>query len=87
MNRRLYLLNQLRKQSSDIKCPTELFMGLVIARFQYALPEFTGQLPASDINRINAIFAKGFKWCLTTKLFKDDDIIERSDEQLFRANP
>ena len=28
------------------------------ARFQYALPSFEGQLTASDINRIAAIFAK-----------------------------
>ena len=60
-------------------------MGLVIARFQYALPAYAGQITASDINRIYAVYAKGFKWRLTTKLFKADDIIEHSDKQLFRA--
>ena len=33
-------------------------MELVVARFQYALPAFEGQLTVSDINRIDAIFAK-----------------------------
>ena len=61
MSLRLYLLNQLRKQGLDIKCPTELFVRLIIARFQYALPAFAGQLTISDINRIDAIFAKWFK--------------------------
>ena len=81
MNQRLYLLNQLWKQRLDIKC----LAILVIARFQYALPAFAGQLTISDINRINSIFAKRFKWRLTTKLFKANDIIEHWDKQLFRA--
>ena len=48
------------------KCLTELFVGLVIAQFQYALPAFAS---VSDINSIHAIFAKVFKWRLKTKLF------------------
>ena len=61
MNQRLYLLNQLRKQGVDIKCLTELFVGQFIVRFQHALSTFAEQLTASGINRIDAIFAKGFK--------------------------
>ena len=60
-------------------------MGLVISQFQYVLLAFVGQITVSDINRINAIFAKAFKWCLTTTLFKADDIIEHFDILLFRA--
>ena len=60
-------------------------MGLVIVRFQYALPAYAGQITVSDINRIDAIFAKGFKWHLRTKLFKCDDIIKHSDKRLFCA--
>ena len=79
------MLNYLRKQGLDIKCLIELVAGLVIARFRYALPVFAGQLTVSDINRIDAISSKGFKWYLTTKLFNADDLIEHSDKQLFRA--
>ena len=53
-------------------------MGLVVARFQYALPAFAGQLTVFDMNRIDTIFAKRFKWRLTRKLFKADNI-EHSD--------
>ena len=81
MSQILYFLNQLRQQGLNIKCPTELFVGLDIARFQYALPAFAGQLIASDINRIDVIFATGFKWRSTTKLFKADDINEHSDKR------
>ena len=42
MNQRLYLLNQLRKQGLDIRGLTQIFMGLVVARFQYALPAIAG---------------------------------------------
>ena len=85
MSQRLYLLNQLRKLGLDIKCLTELFVGLVIARFRYVLSAFAGQLNIYENNRIDVIFAKGFKWRLTTKVFTADDIIKHSDEQLFRA--
>ena len=60
-------------------------MGLSFLPFHYALSPFAEELHVSDDNRINAIFAKGFKWRLTTKFFKADDIIEHSDKQLFRA--
>ena len=85
LNQRLYLLNQLRKQGLDIRCLAELFVELVIAQFQYALRAFAGQLTVSDINGIDIIFAMGFKWCLTIKLFKADDISEHSDKQLYHA--
>ena len=55
-----------------------------MARYQYALPAFAVQL-TPDINRIDAIFAKGFKWRLNTKLCEADDITEYSVKQLFRA--
>ena len=44
MNRRLHLLNQLRKQGLDIRGLTQIFMGLVLARFHYALPAIAGQI-------------------------------------------
>ena len=42
MSQRLHV-KLIDKKSLDIKCHTELFVGLVIARFQYALPAFAGQ--------------------------------------------
>ena len=74
MNQRPYSLNQFTKQSIDIKCLTQLSVGLVIALFQYALPAYAGQLTASDINRNDAVFAVWFKWRLTTILCNAADV-------------
>ena len=38
----------------------------------------------SDMRKVVQYLPMGFKWRLTTKLFKADDIIEHSDKQLFR---
>ena len=44
MNKPLYLLNQLRKQGFDIRGLAQIFMGLVVARFHYALLAIAGQI-------------------------------------------
>ena len=36
LNQRLSLLNQLRKQGLDVSKLTQVFMALVVGRFQYA---------------------------------------------------
>ena len=61
MNQRIYLLNQLRKQRLNIRGLTQLFMGLVVARFQYALPTIAGQISVNDLNRIDVVFCKSFQ--------------------------
>ena len=66
MNQRLYLLSQLRKQRLDISGLTQIFMGLVVARFHYALPAIAGQISMNDLHRIDAVFAKAFRWQLTS---------------------
>ena len=46
LNQRLYLLNQLRKQGLNVSGLTQVFMAIVLARFQYALPALAVQLSA-----------------------------------------
>ena len=60
MNQRLYLLNQSRKQGLDIHGLVQIFMGLVVARLQYALPAIAGQILVDDLKRVNAL-AKAFR--------------------------
>ena len=48
----------------DIRGLTQIFMGLVVARFQYALPAITGQILVDDLN-IDDVFAKAFRWWRT----------------------
>ena len=37
---------------------TQVFMALVVARFQYALPALDGQLSADDLHEVDAVFTK-----------------------------
>ena len=82
---RLYLLNQLRKQGFDIRGLPQIFMGLVVARSHYALPAIAGQILVNDLNRINAVFAKAFRWQLTSIVPSAADIIDNADKKLFHS--
>ena len=61
LNQHLYLLNQLRKQGLNISGLNQvfiMFMALVVARFQYALPALTDQHSAHDLHKVDAVFSK-----------------------------
>ena len=58
LNQRLYLLNQLRRQGLNVSGFTQVFMALVVARFQYALPALAGQLSVDDLRKVDAVFSK-----------------------------
>ena len=72
MNQRL--LNQSRKQGLDIR-GLVIFMGLVIARLQYALPAIAGQILVDDIKRVN-VLAKAFRWQLTSIVPSAADMVD-----------
>ena len=55
MNQEIIPVNQLRKQWFDIRGLTEVFMGLVVVCFQYALPAIAGQILVNDLNIIDAV--------------------------------
>ena len=85
LNQRLYLLNQLRKQELNVGGLTQVFMALIVARFQYALPALAGQLSADDLHKVDAVFSKARRWQLTSHTSNSADLIEQCDKQLFRA--
>ena len=58
LNQRLYLLNQLRKQELNVSGLTQVFMALVVARFQYALPALAGQFSADDLRKLTLYLIK-----------------------------
>ena len=66
LNQRLYLLNQLRKLGLNVSGLTQVFIALVVARFQYALPALVGQLLADDLHKVDAVFNKARSWQLTS---------------------
>ena len=85
LNQRLHLLNQLRKQGLNVSGLTQIFMALVVARFQYALPALTGQLSANDLRKVDAVFNKAWRWQLTSHTPYPAVLIEQCDKHLFLA--
>ena len=85
MNQRLYLLNQLRKQGLNVGGLTQVFMAIVVARFQYALPALAGQLSPDDLHKVDAVFNKARRWQLTSHTHYSADLIEQCDKHLFRV--
>ena len=57
LNKRLCLINQLRKQGFNVSGLTQVFMPLMVARFQYSLPALAGQLSSDDLHK-DAVFTK-----------------------------
>ena len=84
LNHRLYLLNQLRKQGLNVSGLTQVFMALVVARFQYVLPSLAGQLSADDLLKVDAVFNKAERWQLTSRTPYSADLIEQCGKHLFR---
>ena len=85
LNQRLYLLNQLRKQELNFSGLTQVFMTLVVARSQYALPALAAQLSADDLRKVDAVFNKARRWQLTSHTPYSADLIEQCDKHLCRA--
>ena len=85
LNQRLYLLNQLCKRLLNVSGLTQVFMALVVAMFQCALPALAGQLSADDRRKVYAVFNKARRWQLTSHISYSVDLIEQCDKHLFRA--
>ena len=60
-------------------------MGLVVARFQYALPAIAGQISVNDLHRVDAVFSKAFWWQLTSIVPSEADIVDNADKKLFHS--
>ena len=85
LSERLYILNQLRRQEFNISGLTQVFMALVVARFQYVLPALAGQLSSDDLRKADAVFSKARRWQLTLHTSNSADLIKQCDKHLFRA--
>ena len=77
LNQHLYLLNQLRKQGINVSGLTQVFMALVVARFQYSLPALAGQLSADDLHKVDAVFSKIRRWQPQSHTPYSADLIEK----------
>ena len=84
VTQRFYLLSQLKSQGLSINVLNILFHALIVSRIVYALPAFSGFLSEYNRSRINSIFKKGRKWRITDLSFNIEELIESSDQDLFR---
>ena len=84
-NQRSYLLNQLCTQGLNVSGLTQVFMALVVPRFQYTLPELVGQLSTDDLRKVDAVFINARRWQLISHTPYSADLIEQCDKHLFRA--
>ena len=81
----VYLFHQLRKQRLNVSGLNQVFMALVVARFQYTLPALAGQLSADNLRKVDAVFNKARRWQLTSHTLYSADLIEQCDKHLFRV--
>ena len=84
VNRRLYLINQLRKQGLSVKAREVVFHSLIVSRLLYALPAFAGFLSCADIARFNAVFRKSVRWGILDRLFDFDELTAVTQNRLFK---
>ena len=61
LNQHLYLLNELHKLRLNSSGLTQVFMALVVARFQCSLPVLTSLLSADDLQKVDAVFNKAHR--------------------------
>jgi hypothetical protein len=85
-NQRLYLLIQLKKQGLGVDQCDIILQAIVLSRIRYALPVFFRFLTVDMLNRINAIFRKAKKWCLTNTVYTIDNIAEQMQMDLFQTS-
>ena len=55
-------------------------MGLVVARFQYAVHVIAGEISVNDFSRIDTVFSKAFMWQLTSIVPSAADIVDNADK-------
>ena len=83
INQRLFLLSRLRKMGLDIAGLNTVFQAIVVGKVLYALPALFGFYSQSEIDRINNVLRKAFRWGLTNKCYDVQDLADSADEQLF----
>lgn len=83
INQRFYLLNQLRINGFPSLALNCVFHALIMSRILYALPAFSGFLSAANVARLDAALSKARRWGLTDLQFSMQDLIDKTDEELF----
>ena len=82
ISQRFYLLTQLKSMSLNKSSLDQVFCALIISRIRYAVQAFSGNLLFLEIDKINAMFRKAYRWGLTTKVHHFAEIAADCDKCL-----
>ena len=66
-NQRLYLLNQLKKQSLPRAELQSIFVAIVLSRLLYASPSWNGCATASNMESLKTVLMKAKHWQIDDK--------------------
>ena len=84
-NKRLYLLNLLKKQGLPQLQLQTVFHAILIARLLYAAPEWRGFAREADIDCIHCMLVKPKRWQLVSRDYKFMDMLNDYDIALYKA--
>jgi len=80
---RQYLLQLLKRQGLDSTCLDVVFKAIVLSTMLYAMPAFSGYLTEPDVNLLQAVINKAFKFGHLSSIPDLHSLISRADRQLF----
>ena len=78
-NQRLYLLCQLKKQDMSVSCLHIVFDSIVICKILYASPAWFGYVNNDNVNLIQKLLSKAFRWGLSGKRYDARDLLSDRD--------
>ena len=84
-NQRLYLLNQLKKQSLPRATLQSVFVAIVLSRFLYASPAWNGYATASNMESFLKVLIKAKSWQIVDKDYALEELFQDCDRALFSA--
>ena len=81
-NQRLYLLNQLKKQSLPRAELQSVFVAIVLSRLLYASPAWNGYATASNMKKV---LIKAKRWQIVDEDYVLEELFRDCDRTLFSA--
>ena len=84
-NKRLYLLNQIKKQGLTKAELLSVFEAIALTRILYASPAWSGYASANNIDSLQRDLIKAKRWRIVDKDYQLVDLFQDCDRALFSA--
>lgn len=85
INQRFYLITRLRNMGLDRKGLDIIFHSLIVGKVLYALPAIYGFYTKSDLDLIDAVFRKAFRWGITETCYNIQTLADKAEDTLFHS--